>query len=78
MSIKLKPGYLILGSALTVFAESAAFAYMGAGAGLTAIGSALSFLLVMALMVFGFVWYPLRRLFRKAFKKTEGAEKSDE
>ncbi|WP_216635535.1 hypothetical protein [Croceicoccus bisphenolivorans] len=44
---------------------SPAFAYMGAGAGLSAIGSALSFIGVLLLMIVGFVWYPVKRLLRR-------------
>jgi hypothetical protein len=44
---------------------SPAFAYMGAGAGLSAIGSVLSFLGVFLLMAIGFVWYPLKRMLKR-------------
>lgn len=44
---------------------SPAQAYMGAGAGLSAIGSILSFIGVVLLMVLGFVWYPVKRMLRK-------------
>lgn len=40
--------------------ESAA-AYVGPGAGLSAIGSVLAFLGVIALMILGFFWYPVKR-----------------
>ncbi len=40
-------------------------AYMGAGAGLSAIGSILSFIGVVLLMVLGFVWYPAKRMLKK-------------
>lgn len=40
-------------------------AYMGAGAGLSAIGSILSFIGVLLLMVLGFVWYPAKRMLKK-------------
>ena len=42
-----------------------ALAYVGAGAGLSAIGSVLSFLGVLLLMIVGFVWYPVKRLLKK-------------
>lgn len=42
-----------------------AAAYVGPGAGLTAIGSAVTFLGVFVLLVAGFLWYPAKRLLRR-------------
>ena len=39
--------------------------YIGPGAGLSAIGSVLAFFGVLVLIVFGFIWYPFKRLIRK-------------
>lgn len=39
-------------------------AYVGPGAGLTAIGAAVAFLAGMILAIVGFVWYPIKRLLR--------------
>lgn len=41
-----------------------AFAYVGPGAGLSAVGSLLALLGAAALVAVGFVWYPLKRLLR--------------
>jgi hypothetical protein len=40
-------------------------AYVGPGAGLTAIGAVLSLIGAVCLSLVGFVWYPIRRLMRK-------------
>ena len=40
------------------------FAYVGPGAGLSAIGSLLALIGAAALIAVGFVWYPLKRLLR--------------
>jgi hypothetical protein len=40
-------------------------AYIGPGSGLSAIGSVLSVIAAMFLAVAGFVWYPLKRLFKR-------------
>ena len=40
-------------------------AYVGPGAGLTAIGAVLSLVGAVLLSIVGFVWYPIRRLMRK-------------
>lgn len=48
--------FLLLSSA------NPAFAYVGPGAGLSALGSILAFLGVIALIILGFVWYPMKRM----------------
>ena len=52
-----------------LFAPSV-FAYVGPGAGLSAIGSVLAFVGAILLIIIGFLWYPLKRLI-KALKKQE-------
>jgi hypothetical protein len=41
-----------------------AFAYVGPGAGLTAIGAALAFVGAIVLAIVGFIWYPIKRLLK--------------
>jgi len=62
----------LIGTAMLLGFSTPALAYMGAGAGLSAIGSILSFVGVFLLMLFGFVWYPLKR----RFKKMRGTEET--
>ena len=50
-------------------APSMAFAYVGPGAGLSAVGSLLSLLAALGLAVLGFIWYPIRRLLRSFQRK---------
>ena len=45
------------------------FGYIGPGAGLTIIGAALAFIASIVLGLFGFVWYPLKRLARAFSRK---------
>ena len=45
-----------------------ASAYVGPGAGLTVIGSALALIAGILFAIVGFVWYPIKRLFRKKSK----------
>ena len=40
-------------------------AYIGPGAGLGAIGSAIALLGALILLIVGFIWYPLKRLLRR-------------
>ena len=42
-----------------------AMAYIGPGAGLTAIGTVLALIGAVVLAIFGFVWYPMKRYMRK-------------
>lgn len=62
--------------AAAVFAlwATPAFAYIGPGAGLAAIGAVLALILGMIAAVFGFVWYPVKRLLRK--KRAAGGSPS--
>jgi uncharacterized membrane protein YdjX (TVP38/TMEM64 family) len=50
---------LLLGQPVT------AFAYVGPGAGLSIVGSLLALLAAIVIGVFGFIWYPVRRVLRK-------------
>jgi len=52
-----------------VLMPSVAFAYIGPGAGLSAIGSLLALLAAIGLAIIGFVWYPVRRLLRRVRSK---------
>lgn len=57
-------GWLVVAPVLVLLVPSPAFAYVGPGAGLTAIGAFVAFIGAMLLALLGFVWYPIRRLFR--------------
>ena len=66
---------------VTFLTVAAAEAYVGPGAGLSAIGSALALIGAVLLMIAGFIWYPVKRLLRR--KKTpetsdQVAEAADE
>jgi hypothetical protein len=52
-----------------------AFAYLGPGAGLAAIGTFLALIIGVIAAFFGFVWYPVKRLLRKG--KAAGASPSE-
>jgi predicted membrane metal-binding protein len=42
-----------------------AVAYVGPGAGLSALGSLFALLAAVVVAIFGFLWYPIKRLFGK-------------
>ena len=46
----------------------AAVAYVGPGAGLSALGAFLAVVVAIIVALFGFVWYPIKRL-RQRWKK---------
>ena len=52
-----------------------ASAYVGPGAGLTAIGSALALIAALFLALVGFVWYPIKRLLRRKHQDAPVAER---
>ena len=54
-----------------------AFAYIGPGAGITVIGAALAFVAAIVVGIFGFIWYPLKRLVRAMSKRTAGPDAAD-
>lgn len=58
--------------AALVLVAPAAQAYIGPGAGLSAIGSALALVGALLLMIVGFVWYPVKRLMKR--RKASAAE----
>ncbi|MGD8913948.1 MAG: hypothetical protein PVI97_16885 [Candidatus Thiodiazotropha sp.] len=41
-------------------------AYIGPGAGLGAIGTAIALLGALILLIVGFIWYPVKRLLRRS------------
>jgi len=51
--------------ALVLSVSGPAWAYVGPGAGLTAIGAAVAFVFALILAALGFIWYPIKRLIRR-------------
>jgi uncharacterized membrane protein len=49
---------------ILVLAPSVAYAYVGPGAGITAIGSLIALVGAVLLAVVGFVWFPIKRMLR--------------
>ena len=64
----MRPRFLILAVMLGLLLAAStneAYAYVGPGAGLSAIGSLVSVVGALLLAVAGFVWYPVKRLLRR-------------
>ncbi|MEZ5863116.1 MAG: hypothetical protein R3D25_03230 [Geminicoccaceae bacterium] len=68
----------ILLVALVLLVPSLAHAYIGPGAGITAIGSLLALVGAVLLALVGFVWYPIKRLRRGRAKTASQGETVDD
>jgi hypothetical protein len=75
----LRRGVLLLTLiSLSIAMPRSAFAYVGPGAGITVIGAALAFIAAAVFGVFGFIWYPLKRLVRALSRKRQaGSDAAD-
>lgn len=56
---------LMLALTFSLLPESAA-AYVGPGAGLTAIGTVFALVAAVFLAIVGFVWYPVKRMLKRS------------
>ncbi len=59
---------------LCSFFPSLVHAYVGPGIGLSAIGSFLALLAAIVIAIFGFLWFPFKRLLRKRKNKKEAGQ----
>lgn len=53
-------------------------AYVGPGAGLSAIGSVLALIGAILLLILGFVWYPVKRLLKRRRENQPGVQSGDD
>lgn len=67
--------WAVLALGLLAFSDPA-LAYMGPGAGLTMIGSLVALVSAVLAGIFGFVWYPLKRLFKRKKQNQEGVDEA--
>ena len=65
------PGLAVV---LLLMSPGVAVAYIGPGAGITVIGTAIALLGAILLAIVGFVWYPIKRLRAKLRDKKNGAQ----
>jgi len=59
---------------LLLMSPGVAMAYIGPGAGITVIGTAIALLGAILLAIVGFVWYPIKRLRAMLRDKKNGAQ----
>ncbi|WP_299546326.1 hypothetical protein [uncultured Tateyamaria sp.] len=62
------PTFLVI---TLVVIPAAAQAYVGPGAGLTAIGTMIALIAALLLAIVGFVWYPIKRVLRARKANTD-------
>ena len=62
---------LLLGALVSLAGPNLAHAYIGPGAGLSAIGSLLALIAAVFVAIFGFLWYPI-----KSWRKRRAAAKA--
>jgi hypothetical protein len=60
-----KPVAFVFAILAFALAPTFALAYVGPGAGISALGSLFSLLAAVGLAIVGFIWYPIRRLLRR-------------
>ncbi len=58
-------------------APAAAHAYVGPGAGISAIGSLVALIAAVLLTIVGFVWYPVKRFMKNRRKARKEATEKD-
>jgi len=66
---------ITLGIGMSAVFPQSALAYVGPGAGLSAIGAFLAIVAGIIVAIFGFIWYPVKRLLRNR-KKPRSQETS--
>lgn len=67
--MNLLPIIPILTIALIIILPKISLAYIGPGAGISAIGTVLAFIAAIFLAIVGFIWYPIKRLLAKIKKR---------
>jgi len=72
-----KPSMIyILFAILILIMPEHALAYIGPGAGVTAIGTVIALLGAVLLAIVGFIWYPLKRFLSKRKEKNSNDTES--
>jgi hypothetical protein len=69
--------WVVMFSILSLY-PATALAYVGPGAGLSAIGSLLAVIAAILAAILGFLWYPLKRILRKRRMRRAAEGKSAE
>lgn len=65
MKISITRYLTVFMSLLVLLVSGPAMAYVGPGAGLSAIGSFIALLFAIVVAIFGFIWFPVKRLLNR-------------
>ena len=71
-------GTFVLSLLLVLLISQPAMAYIGPGAGLAAIGAFLAIVAAVIAAIFGFLWYPIKRLLQKRKQSKRDNSKAGE
>ena len=69
---------LISAFLLVIILPFPALAYVGPGAGIAAIGAFIAIFVAIVAAIFGFAYYPIKRLLRKRKEEKENNQKTSE
>lgn len=64
-TLRICPFLMILAAAIILLTPDTAAAYGGPGSVISGIGAFLAVLVAMVASIFGFIWYPLKKLVRR-------------
>jgi hypothetical protein len=76
--LKIFYNYIILFIILTVSLPKIAWAYVGPGTGLSAIGAFLALIVGVIVAILGFLWYPIKRLLGRKTQEPDQIENKEE
>jgi hypothetical protein len=63
----------LVAALIVLSAPTVAYAYIGPGAGLTAIGTLIALVSTVVLAIIGFLWFPIKRLMRARARRANAA-----
>ena len=79
--MKLKPSSLFgifISVLLVILVQQPAMAYVGPGTGIAALGALIAIIVGVIAALFGFLWYPMKRILKKRkAARTEAKEEGD-
>jgi hypothetical protein len=76
--LKIFYNYIMLFIILTVSLPKIAWAYVGPGTGLSAIGAFLALIVGVIVAILGFLWYPIKRLLGRKTQEPDQIENKEE
>lgn len=71
-------GIFMFALLLVIFVPQPAMAYVGPGAGIAALGALLAIIAGVIAAIFGFLWYPIKRLLQKRKQSKKNQEGEEE